>query len=224
MHQSCISTNEKDEPTLAKIASRLKWTSKAFLTLSDCARLKCSKISWSASRFLDNVSWLQGIWGGMIGGIALQTIILIGLTASTDWKKEVSRVLHNFSRDNSFCEQFVLNRIIYWKKKTIVLTANETYAGITSWKPCEKVGRITWSWKRICRKQSCCTCMNLDQTWIAAYSLNCSANRNSVLRTFYCFQWDKLLSSTVFPFPCILCISWREPLVSRFSCKCIKAT
>ncbi|CAN6459857.1 unnamed protein product [Victoria cruziana] len=34
---------------------------------------------------------VEGIWGGMIGGIALQTIILIGLTASTDWKKEASQ-------------------------------------------------------------------------------------------------------------------------------------
>ncbi|KAK9271079.1 hypothetical protein L1049_026668 [Liquidambar formosana] len=32
----------------------------------------------------------MGIWGGMIGGICLQTIILIGVTSYTNWTKEVS--------------------------------------------------------------------------------------------------------------------------------------
>ncbi|XP_010684414.2 protein DETOXIFICATION 33 [Beta vulgaris subsp. vulgaris] len=31
----------------------------------------------------------MGVWGGMIGGICLQTIILIVITAFTNWKKEV---------------------------------------------------------------------------------------------------------------------------------------
>lgn len=33
---------------------------------------------------------VQGIWGGMIGGTCLQTLILIGITASRNWEKEVS--------------------------------------------------------------------------------------------------------------------------------------
>lgn len=32
----------------------------------------------------------MGIWGGMIGGICLQTIILIAITAMTNWEKEAS--------------------------------------------------------------------------------------------------------------------------------------
>ncbi|KAH6775004.1 MATE efflux family protein [Perilla frutescens var. hirtella] len=31
-----------------------------------------------------------GIWGGMIGGICLQTLILIGITAGRNWEKEVN--------------------------------------------------------------------------------------------------------------------------------------
>ncbi|XP_031483541.1 protein DETOXIFICATION 33-like [Nymphaea colorata] len=34
---------------------------------------------------------VEGIWGGMITGIALQTLILIVITASTDWEKEASQ-------------------------------------------------------------------------------------------------------------------------------------
>ncbi|KAK1276963.1 Protein TRANSPARENT TESTA 12 [Acorus gramineus] len=33
---------------------------------------------------------VEGIWGGMIGGIVLQTMILIGVTACTNWDKEAS--------------------------------------------------------------------------------------------------------------------------------------
>lgn len=35
-------------------------------------------------------SELQGIWSGMLGGIFLQTIILVVITALTNWNKEVS--------------------------------------------------------------------------------------------------------------------------------------
>ncbi|KAL6012423.1 Protein DETOXIFICATION 33 [Asimina triloba] len=31
---------------------------------------------------------VEGIWGGMIGGTVLQTIILVVLTSCTDWNKE----------------------------------------------------------------------------------------------------------------------------------------
>ena len=34
--------------------------------------------------------WAQGIWSGMIGGIVLQTVILLWVTIRTDWNKEVS--------------------------------------------------------------------------------------------------------------------------------------
>ncbi|XP_010254988.1 PREDICTED: protein DETOXIFICATION 33-like [Nelumbo nucifera] len=34
---------------------------------------------------------VEGIWGGMIGGILLQTIILVIITLRTDWKREVSQ-------------------------------------------------------------------------------------------------------------------------------------
>jgi hypothetical protein len=33
---------------------------------------------------------LQGLWGGMIGGTLIQTLILIWITLRTDWDKEVS--------------------------------------------------------------------------------------------------------------------------------------
>lgn len=33
---------------------------------------------------------LQGIWSGMLGGIFLQTTILVVITAITNWNKEVS--------------------------------------------------------------------------------------------------------------------------------------
>ncbi|KAK1300120.1 Protein TRANSPARENT TESTA 12 [Acorus calamus] len=33
---------------------------------------------------------VEGIWGGMIGGIVLQTMILIGVTACTNWNKEAA--------------------------------------------------------------------------------------------------------------------------------------
>lgn len=33
---------------------------------------------------------LQGIWAGMIGGTAVQTVVLIYLTMRCDWDKEVS--------------------------------------------------------------------------------------------------------------------------------------
>ena len=32
---------------------------------------------------------LQGIWSGMLGGTLMQTLILIWVTARTDWDKEV---------------------------------------------------------------------------------------------------------------------------------------
>lgn len=32
---------------------------------------------------------IQGIWSGMLGGTVMQTIILIWITARTDWNKEV---------------------------------------------------------------------------------------------------------------------------------------
>lgn len=32
---------------------------------------------------------MQGIWGGMIGGTAVQTLILALLTIRCDWDKEV---------------------------------------------------------------------------------------------------------------------------------------
>jgi MATE family multidrug resistance protein len=41
---------------------------------------------------LTYVSWYayrQGIWGGMIGGTAMQTAILLWVTIRTDWNKEV---------------------------------------------------------------------------------------------------------------------------------------
>ena len=39
---------------------------------------------------IDPLSGLQGIWSGMIGGICLQTLILIVITSMTNWKTEVS--------------------------------------------------------------------------------------------------------------------------------------
>lgn len=36
------------------------------------------------------MGFLQGIWSGMIGGICLQTLILIIVTSITNWKREVS--------------------------------------------------------------------------------------------------------------------------------------
>jgi MATE family multidrug resistance protein len=41
---------------------------------------------------LTSIPWwayLQGIWGGMIGGTVMQTAILLWVTIRTDWKKEV---------------------------------------------------------------------------------------------------------------------------------------
>jgi hypothetical protein len=32
---------------------------------------------------------MQGIWGGMIGGLVVQTLVLIWVTFRTDWNKEV---------------------------------------------------------------------------------------------------------------------------------------
>ncbi|KAK9136418.1 hypothetical protein Syun_015748 [Stephania yunnanensis] len=40
----------------------------------------------------------EGIWGGMIGGIALQAIVLIGITLSTNWKKEATEAKNRLSR------------------------------------------------------------------------------------------------------------------------------
>lgn len=47
---------------------------------------------------------LQGIWGGMIGGTAIQTLILAIITARCDWEKEVS----NADRQHfqSSCEHY----------------------------------------------------------------------------------------------------------------------
>ena len=33
--------------------------------------------------------YMQGIWGGMIGGLIVQTLVLIWVTLRTDWNKEV---------------------------------------------------------------------------------------------------------------------------------------
>ncbi|CAN6459861.1 unnamed protein product [Victoria cruziana] len=41
---------------------------------------------------------VEGIWGGMISGIALQTLILIAITASTDWEKEASEAENRVRR------------------------------------------------------------------------------------------------------------------------------
>lgn len=38
---------------------------------------------------------MQGIWGGMIGGLIAQTLILIWVTLRTDWNKEVLQSFHN---------------------------------------------------------------------------------------------------------------------------------
>ena len=38
-------------------------------------------------------AYLQGIWGGLIGGTALQTAILLWVTIRTDWTKEVFLVI-----------------------------------------------------------------------------------------------------------------------------------
>lgn len=35
---------------------------------------------------------MQGIWSGMLGGTVMQTIILIWITARTDWNKEVIQI------------------------------------------------------------------------------------------------------------------------------------
>lgn len=35
------------------------------------------------------LNWLQGVWGGMLCGIALQTLILLFVVWRTDWKSEV---------------------------------------------------------------------------------------------------------------------------------------
>ena len=35
-------------------------------------------------------TFLQGIWAGMIGGTAVQTLILAIITVRCDWEKEVS--------------------------------------------------------------------------------------------------------------------------------------
>eukprot|EP01018_Ginkgo_biloba_P034244 Gb_24167 [translate_table: standard] len=35
--------------------------------------------------------WEQGIWGGMIGGTALQTLILLGITSFTNWNREAAQ-------------------------------------------------------------------------------------------------------------------------------------
>lgn len=40
--------------------------------------------------YIFTTSNLQGIWSGMIGGICLQTLILIVVTSLTNWRKEVS--------------------------------------------------------------------------------------------------------------------------------------
>ena len=38
---------------------------------------------------------MQGIWGGMIGGICLQTVILIGIVSTRNWEKEVCLFIYN---------------------------------------------------------------------------------------------------------------------------------
>ncbi|KAF3786601.1 hypothetical protein EJ110_NYTH25182 [Nymphaea thermarum] len=55
---------------------------------------------------------VEGIWGGMISGIALQTLILIVITASTDWEKEVSAICYKvyFAAICNYDEQLVLDK------------------------------------------------------------------------------------------------------------------
>jgi hypothetical protein len=41
---------------------------------------------------------LQGIWSGLIGGTAVQTLVLAYLTARCDWDEEVSHLLSPYYR------------------------------------------------------------------------------------------------------------------------------
>ena len=41
---------------------------------------------------MESYAYMQGIWGGLIGGTALQTAILLWVTIRTDWTKEVSLI------------------------------------------------------------------------------------------------------------------------------------
>lgn len=49
-----------------------------------------NKIISYTDTMIKNVGKLkQGIWSGMITGVGLQTLILTGITLSTNWSKEV---------------------------------------------------------------------------------------------------------------------------------------
>lgn len=51
-------------------------------------------------------SSLQGIWGGMLGGICLQTIILVVITSLTNWNTEVTIFLS--------CSKLCFRRLDCW--------------------------------------------------------------------------------------------------------------
>lgn len=46
---------------------------------------------------------LQGIWGGMVAGICLQTLILIGIIYFTNWNKEVLSLYPLFCDVSPLC-------------------------------------------------------------------------------------------------------------------------
>jgi hypothetical protein len=46
-------------------------------------------VAMTASSKIFHVKLLQGIWAGMIGGTAVQMLILAAITIRCDWEKEV---------------------------------------------------------------------------------------------------------------------------------------
>lgn len=58
----------------------------------------------------------QGIWSGLIGGMTMQTLILLWVTFRTDWNKEV------IFKDSNLGDKFNFFFFIYSNKKAINVT------------------------------------------------------------------------------------------------------
>lgn len=71
---------------------------------------------------------MQGIYGGMIGGLILQTLILLYVTFRTDWNKEV--VEH--AKSNKFYHAFLYFFVIYELKSLIICHSSSFYIQLAS--------------------------------------------------------------------------------------------
>ncbi|GFQ04215.1 mate efflux family protein alf5 [Phtheirospermum japonicum] len=84
----------------------------------------------------------MGIWGGMIGGICLQTLILIVITATRNWDKEVSqrsrKPCQKMGRRS--CESLVIEKctdnLASWRPLATAITAKSAMLGGHAVKHC----------------------------------------------------------------------------------------